>query len=198
MKTTVEKRKPSGIVDYIALALTTVGVGYGPIAPGTWGSMVGVLIYVGIAWIEGILAFSYFSSKRPEILHFDFSQIFSSPEINAVIWGVNGLLLLLFCLSGIWASRRSIPLLGNNDPSEAVIDEVMGQLITFCFVPFGIKWPFILAGFLLFRLFDIWKPYPIDDLQILPGGLGICADDIVAGVYAGVCLAVGYAVYLAI
>src|SRR5258706_15155168 len=73
-----------------------------------------------------------------------------------------------------------------------------GQLITFCFIPFGLKWPFILAGFLLFRLFDIWKPYPIRDLEVLPGGLGICADDIVAGVYAGICLAVGYAITLAI
>ena len=72
----------------------------------------------------------------------------------------------------------------------------MGQFITFCFIPFGLPWPFILVGFLLFRLFDIWKPYPIRDLEMLPGGLGICADDIVAGVYAGVCLAIGYAVYL--
>jgi phosphatidylglycerophosphatase A len=73
------------------------------------------------------------------------------------------------------------------------VDEVLGQLITFLFVPFGVGWPFILAGFFLFRLFDIWKPYPIDGLQVLPGGLGICADDMVAGVYAGVCLSVIYA-----
>jgi len=96
----------------------------------------------------------------------------------------------------MWASGRSIPLLGNKDPSEAVVDEVIGQLITFMFVPFGISWPFVLAGFLLFRLFDIWKPYPIDALQILPGGIGVCADDILAGVYAGLSLAVGYAVYM--
>ncbi len=59
MKTTVEKRKPNGIVDYFALAFTTWGVGYGPIAPGTWGSAVGVLIYLGIAdWIEIVIAVS--------------------------------------------------------------------------------------------------------------------------------------------
>ncbi len=97
---------------------------------------------------------------------------------------------------GLLAARY--PLLGNSDPSEAVVDEVMGQLITFLFVPFFLPWPFILAGFLLFRLFDIWKPYPIDDLQVLPGGIGVCADDIVAGVYAGICLAIGYAIYLSI
>jgi len=186
MKTTVEKRKPSGIVDYIALALTTVGVGYGPIAPGTWGSAVGVGIYVFFSWFETNAAMhGAATSVRLE-------------QAQAIHWALNGVLLTAYCLLGIWASGRSIPLLGNNDPSEAVVDEVMGQLITFLFIPFTLSWPLILAGFLLFRLFDIWKPYPIDDLQILPGGLGVCADDIVAGVYAGVCLAIGYAVYLAI
>ncbi len=108
------------------------------------------------------------------------------------------MLLTVFCLVGFWASGRTIPIFGRKDPPQAVVDEVMGQLITFCFIPFGLGWPFILAGFLLFRLFDIWKPYPIRDLEVLPGGLGICADDIVAGVFAGTCLVIGYAVYLAI
>ena len=58
------------------------------------------------------------------------------------------------------------------------------------------SWPFILLGFLLFRLFDIVKPFPVRTLEILPGGLGICADDIVAGVYAGLCLAVAYTAYI--
>ena len=74
----------------------------------------------------------------------------------------------------------------------------MGQMITFCFIPTGLGWPAVLVGFVLFRLFDIWKPYPIRTLEILPGGLGICADDIVAGFYAGIWLAIGYAVYLAV
>ena len=112
--------------------------------------------------------------------------------VNAVI----SILLLIFCLTGIWASGRAINLLGNKDPHSAIVDELMGQFITFCFIPFGLGWPFIIAGFLLFRLFDIWKPFPIDSLQNLPGGIGVCADDIVAGVYAGVCLAAGYAVTL--
>jgi phosphatidylglycerophosphatase A len=106
--------------------------------------------------------------------------------------------LIALCLVGIWAADRSASIFGNSDPSQAVIDEVMGQLVTFCFVPFGIGWPFILAGFLLFRLFDIWKPYPARTLEMLPGGLGICADDLVAGVYAGVCLSAGYAIYLSV
>lgn len=187
MKQTVEKRKPNGIVDYIALALTTFGVGYGPIAPGTWGSMVGVAIYVFVSWFEtSAAANGLATSVRPE-------------QAAAFHWALNTILLTVFCLVGIWASGRTIPIFGNSDPSEAVVDEVVGQLITFLFIPFmplNIGWPFILAGFLLFRLFDIWKPFPVRTLEMLPGGLGICADDIVAGVYAGICLAVGYAVYL--
>lgn len=175
MKTPVEKRKPSGIVDYISLALTTFGVGYIPGAPGTYGSAVAVGIYFGVVSIEGS---GWYGIGMP--FH----------------WALNALVLGAFCLLGIWASNRAISLLGNEDPSEAVVDEVMGQLITFCFVPFGVGWPFVLAGFLLFRAFDIWKPYPIRALEVLPGGLGICADDIVAGVYAGICLAAGYAIYL--
>ncbi|CAN5185165.1 phosphatidylglycerophosphatase A [soil metagenome] len=181
MKQTVEERKPSGLTDHVALAMTTWGVGYIPGAPGTYGSAIAVAIYIGVG-----SCITHCSSLLPASS--------AQSTVNAVIAFTLG----TFCLVGIWASGRSIPLLGNEDPPEAVVDEVMGQLITFCFIPFGLDWPFILAGFLLFRLFDIWKPYPIDDLQVLPGGLGICADDIVAGVYAGICLAVSYAVYLAV
>ena len=184
MKQTVEKREPSGFIDYIALALTTFGVGYIPGAPGTYGSAVGVVIYLCVA-LADTNAGIYLLAHR-----------ISVGQATTLVWAVNAVLLTGFSLVGIWASGRSIPLLGNSDPSAAVVDEVIGQLITFLFIPFGLGWPFILAGFLLFRLFDIWKPYPIDDLQVLPGGIGVCADDIVAGVYAGICLAVGYAVTL--
>jgi len=186
MKQTVEKRKLSGIVDYIALVLTTFGVGYIPGAPGTYGSAVGVAIYILIGTFEAHAALHNAVNGQIPAL------------VTAFHWAMNAILLTSFCLAGIWASGRSVPFLGCSDPSEAVVDEVMGQLITFCFIPFGLSWPFILAGFLLFRLFDIWKPYPVRTLEILPDGLGICADDIVAGVYAGICLAVGYAIYLAI
>ena len=186
MKSPVDRRKPEGFVDYVSLTLTTWGVGYGPIAPGTWGSMVGVLIYAGIVWIDGAAGLRFITAG------------YSPEQVSAIVWATNALLLGLLVLVGIWASGRSIPLLGDLDPSEAVVDEVMGQIITLLFVPLGVSWPFVLAGFLLFRLFDIWKPYPIDSLQSLPGGVGICADDIVAGVYAGMCLAVGYAVTLLI
>lgn len=186
MKKTVEKRKPRGLADYIALALTTWGVGYGPLAPGTWGSLVGVSLYLYV---------SMFETSRSA---YETAMGMRTDLIGPGLWALNAVLLLIFVLVGIWASNRAIPLLGNDDAPEAVVDEVMGQLITFCFIPFGLGWPFILAGFLLFRLFDIWKPYPIDALQVLPGGIGICADDVVAGVYAGVVLSIGYAVYISI
>lgn len=190
MKQSVEKRNPSSIVDYIALALTTFGVGYIPGAPGTYGSAIGVGIYLIFIWLQGQPP----SAGSGAGLNLAFITMLMAVFPFAVY------LALLIALSGlgIWASNRTITLLGNEDASEAVVDEVIGQLVTFCFVPFGIGWPFIVAGFLLFRLFDIFKPFPINHLQNLSGGLGICADDIVAGVYAGVCLAVSYAVYMSI
>jgi len=184
MKTTVEKRKPEGILDYVSLALTTFGVGYLPLAPGTYGSLVAVGFYAVLA--------SSFSSFR-------YSASLRSPEtIVAAIHAVILVAFLIFILVGIWAASRSVELLGNTDAPEAVVDEVIGQLVVFLFIPFTSSWPLIGAGFLLFRLFDIWKPYPIDNLQSLPGGIGVCADDLLAGVYAGVCLSVIYAISLSI
>ncbi|MEP6848432.1 MAG: phosphatidylglycerophosphatase A [Acidobacteriota bacterium] len=194
MKSEIERRKPEGFVDYLSLAITTVGVGYIPLAPGTWGSAVGVLIYLAASQMVNFFHFTVRinSSVRSEFLGL------SEAAQAAWLFTLIVILFVLLCLIGIWASGRSAPIFGNADPSQAVIDEVMGQLLVFFFAPFGISWPFILAGFLLFRLFDIWKPYPIRALEVLPGGLGICADDLVAGVYAGVCLAVGHAIYLSI
>jgi phosphatidylglycerophosphatase A len=184
MKTTVEKRKPEGILDYVSLALTTFGVGYLPLAPGTYGSLVAVGFYAVLA--------SSFSSFR-------YSASLRSPEtIVAAIHAVILVAFLIFILVGIWAASRSVELLGNTDAPEAVVDEVIGQLVVFLFIPFTSSWLLIGAGFLLFRLFDIWKPYPIDNLQSLPGGIGVCADDLLAGVYAGVCLSVIYAISLSI
>ena len=184
MKSKLEKRKPEGMLDYISLAVTTVGVGYLPLAPGTWGSLVGLGFYAVLA--STFTAFRYTASPR-------------SPE--AIVAAVHAAILvgfLFFILLGIWASTRSMELLGNSDPPQAVIDEVLGQLVVFLFIPFTSSWLLLGLGFLLFRLFDIWKPYPIDHLEVLPGGIGICADDMLAGVYAGVCLSIIYAISLAL
>ncbi len=80
--------------------------------------------------------------------------------------------------------------MGKKDPSQVVIDEVAGQLVTFMFVPAYFLHPLmIFIGFVLFRTFDIIKPYPIRRIEGLHGGLGIVGDDIVAGFYAGAVLA---------
>lgn len=178
MKRPVEKRKISGWKDRVSLALTTFGVGYLPGPSGTYGSAVGVAIYVALAIFEPKFA----AHLRTDGL--------SAAAADGVLFILNAVFLFMFCLLGIAASTRAIDLLGDEDASEAVVDEVMGQFVTFAFVPFTLSWPMLLAAFLLFRLFDIWKPYPINDLQYLKGGLGICADDLVAGVYAGLCLAI--------
>ena len=184
MKSEVEKRKPDGVLDYVSLAVTTFGVGYLPLAPGTWGSLVAVGFYAVLA--------SSFSTAR-------YGANLQSPEsLVATIHAIILVAFLLFILVGIWAAGRSIELLGNSDAPQAVVDEVIGQLIVFLFIPFTSSWYLIGAGFLLFRLFDIWKPYPIDYLQELPGGIGVCADDILAGVYAGVCISIIYAVTLSV
>jgi phosphatidylglycerophosphatase A len=177
----VKKRTP---LDYFALAVTTFGVGYLPLAPGTYGSIVGVLIYLLFRWFEA-KSFAGFGAKN-----------WTAAQITAWIHAFNLIIFLLFCLLGIWAANRATQLFQKKDPQEAVVDEVIGQLIVFLFVPFDISWKLILAGFLLFRLFDIWKPYPIDSLQNLPAGIGVCADDILAGIYGGVCLSLLYAVTL--
>jgi len=96
--------------------------------------------------------------------------------------------------AGVFASTEAEQLLGKKDPHKVVIDEFVGYLVTMAFIPFGI--PYIIAGFFFFRLFDIWKPYPIRGLQALPGGWGIMIDDVLAGVYANVLLQI--AVYFGI
>lgn len=153
-----------------------------PIAPGTFGSMVGVMIYFAVVWIEGIAGALMFDGG------------WRTEQITAWFWAVNLFFLLVFCLIGIWASSRASEIFKDKDPGKVVVDEVMGQLIVFLFIPFGVHWFYIVAGFFLFRLFDIWKPYPIDDLQNLPTGIGVCADDILAGIYGGVILSLIYAI----
>ncbi len=182
MKQPIQKRSVSGLLDYVALGLTTFGVGYIPGAPGTYGSAVGVGIYLAI------------NAALHSTIYAPFVRV--GEASHAGVTAAVGIALAAFVLMGIWASGRSEGIFGNGDPSEAVVDEVQGQLITYCFIPFTSDWKPLLAGFLLFRLFDIVKPYPCNKLQDVPGGLGICADDIVAGVYAGICLAIFYAVYL--
>lgn len=101
-------------------------------------------------------------------------------------WG-RVLLLLFVLITGTIASARAEEVLGEKDPSEVVIDEVLGQWIT-C-LPFAslALWEYV-AAFALFRLFDITKPWPVRQLERVGGGLGVMIDDAAAGVYALLCL----------
>jgi phosphatidylglycerophosphatase A len=83
----------------------------------------------------------------------------------------------------VYSGEQSQKLLAKNDPSEVVIDEVAGFLLTMLFLPKS--WFALGLGFVLFRVFDITKPYPIRHLERLPGGFGIVMDDLLAGFYAG-------------
>ena len=84
---------------------------------------------------------------------------------------------------GVWACQRTALDLGAHDPGAIVWDEVVGLLVTLTAAPTG--WVWIVIGFALFRLFDIWKPWPIRVLDAqVPGGLGIMLDDLVAGIMA--------------
>jgi phosphatidylglycerophosphatase A len=85
-------------------------------------------------------------------------------------------------LAGVWAARIAEASLGVEDPGPVVIDEVVGMLVSLLWVP--ASWAACLAAFAAFRLFDIVKPWPANRLERLPGGWGIMADDLMAGVYA--------------
>jgi phosphatidylglycerophosphatase A len=87
-------------------------------------------------------------------------------------------------IAGIWICQAAVDWLGQDDPSAVVWDEIIGYWVTMLFAPSG--WEWVLIGFLLFRLFDIWKPWPVSYAdKNLHGGLGIMLDDVLAGVYAG-------------
>jgi phosphatidylglycerophosphatase A len=94
--------------------------------------------------------------------------------------------LCLISLIGVFVSGETSRNTGIEDPSFVVIDEVAGQLLTFLFLPVT-AWNLIL-GLAAFRLFDMWKPFPIRKLESLPGGFGIMADDLLAGVYGNLVL----------
>lgn len=95
---------------------------------------------------------------------------------------------LAFFALAVWAADRHASA-DNPDPSEVVIDEVMGMVVAIAFLPLT---PTVLVGsFVLFRIFDIAKPFPVRQFEKLQGGLGIVMDDVMAGVYANVVLRAG-------
>ncbi len=100
-------------------------------------------------------------------------------------WLIAGLGLLATVV-GIPAATAASRQEATKDPSIVVIDEVAGQFVTFLLVP--LSWPWLIAGFFVFRIFDIIKPFPARQIEALPEGWGIMLDDLVAGLYAGLLL----------
>lgn len=170
--------------DYLALALATWGVGYLPLAPGTFGSAVGVGIYL-LVQSASTQVFAFAAARGWSV------EVLESFQVTFMLLLIAGLTLV-----GIWAASRTEKLLGRKDPGIVVVDEVAGQLIAFLFVPFNSGWWVIITGFIAFRLFDIWKPYPIRRLEALESGLGIMADDVLAGIYAAILMPLVLSIYL--
>jgi phosphatidylglycerophosphatase A len=141
------------------LIATWFYIGYTPKAPGTAGS----LAAAAIAFLLG--------------------QIFGWTTADVAFLGA-----LLFPLA-IWAAGVVADDMKSKDPQIVVVDEVVGQWITFIgMTGRGFNWVGTLMGFALFRLFDMWKPWPIRRLEKLDGGVGIVVDDVMAGVYAALVL----------
>ena len=92
---------------------------------------------------------------------------------------------MVVTLPAIWAAGETARQAGMKDPQFVVVDEVVGQWLALAGAR-ALNWKSWLAAFLLFRLFDIWKPFPARQAESLPGGWGIMADDWVAGIYAGI------------
>jgi phosphatidylglycerophosphatase A len=101
------------------------------------------------------------------------------------------LILVLFAV-GVWAGTIAERYFGGIDPGPIVLDEVVGMLITLALVPVGLTGA--LAGFFLFRVFDVIKPFPAARFEELHGGLGVMADDAMAAIYANIVLRIAIAV----
>ena len=161
----------------VSLAIATAfGLGYLPKAPGTWGSLAAVAISLWMRWIGWRGALPNMDIVPSANFHFWTAELFPS--------GVDYMIVLLVATLGVFVADRAAKYSGTKDPQFVVIDEVSGQMIAY-FSPFTLlNWKSFLLGFILFRVFDIWKPFPARQAESLPGGLGIMADDWIAGIYA--------------
>ena len=139
---------------WASLIATFFNIGYGRPGPGTWASVATVLLWVCLAR-------------------------YASPDLRFVL---AILIAIIVTLIGIPAATRMARSLGQGDPSVVVIDEVAGQMIAL--IGAAIDWKSMLAALILFRVFDITKPFPLRRLEHLPEGTGIMLDDVGAGLYA--------------
>tara|TARA_B110000459_G_C16593737_1_gene487573 strand:+ start:1699 stop:2178 length:480 start_codon:yes stop_codon:yes gene_type:complete len=141
------------------LTASALGAGYSPFAPGSMGAIVGCLAL----WL------------------FEKYNLISTTSTPIPFIG----LIVITTILGIIATDKLEEDWGK-DPSKVVLDEVIGMWITMMFVP--LSFLNVLIGFILFRFFDIAKPLGIRKLESLKGGIGVMADDILAGIYANISL----------
>ena len=191
---------------------TASGLGCLPKAPGTWGSLGGLALAVlpFWAWTASMIVWA----KRQG----DVAFLVPRNGMDVLLWCQIGLAVLIGVI-GVLSATRAARFWALKDPQGVVIDEVSGQhlsLLLGCVLPvrrsipalpanFGLglvtlhsalNWKYLLLGFILFRVFDIWKPFPARQAEALPGGWGIMTDDWIAGIYAGLGLWVARALGL--
>lgn len=203
------KRKPR-----LALAIATVlGVGYIPKAPGTFGSLLGLPVAIlthpiSLVTVVGALFFPGSPGLGIDL------PMFRGHSAPVLLLIPSLVALLVVGFIGVWSSSRVSEYAAVKDPPYVVIDELSGVFLTLvlAIMPLGLptrlvpgdeasafalysafsllNWKYLLGGLILFRVFDIWKPWPVRQLELLPGGWGIMADDWMAGVYAAILLRV--------
>lgn len=146
---------------------TSLGFGYAPFGPGTFGTALGLIFYVLFAYLFDIIEFET-----------------KSLNLNLLLIG----LIIIFTWLGTWSARKLEPEWGH-DPGKIVIDETIGVWITILFVPFS--WTNVLLAFVIFRFFDILKPLGIRAIdEKLHSPFSVMLDDIVAGIYSAITLQV--------
>jgi phosphatidylglycerophosphatase A len=195
----------------VSLAIATAfGLGYLPKAPGTWGSLGGIVLAMIPYWLLSLAV-----TPGTEIVSISLgSRREGDPSISFQI-----ILSAIVAVIGVWSAHRTALYWSAKDPQKVVIDEVSGQHLALLLGGFWPRhampatdawirylidsrvlwinhplggssplvppnWKYLLLGFILFRVFDIWKPFPARQAESLPGGLGIMADDWIAGIYA--------------
>src|SRR5712692_9195046 len=194
----------------LAFAIATAfGIGRLKPGPGTWGSLFGALI-PAVAALLWLINLGHFSGRALYFATSPFSEGGNAtPSSLFPVLSFAGLFLV--SALGVWSAARVAASTGVADPQYVVIDEVSGQQLALVLplIPVAIphfaarpdlsiyglffalsliNWKYLLLGILFFRVFDIWKPFPIRRLEKLPGGWGIMADDWLAGVYAAILL----------
>jgi phosphatidylglycerophosphatase A len=207
----------SGAKPRLAYAIATVlGVGYLKPAPGTWGSLVGLVLAI----VSHPLTWFLFISGAVQFTFGEQSRLFTNPYGLALLLIPSVAVWIIVAIVGMHASDTVARYSGIKDPQFVVIDEVSGVHLSLIlglapvtapatllhsvdantFALYTgmslLNWKYLLSAFLLFRFFDILKPFPCRRLEKLPGGWGVMADDWMAGVYAAICLRLALHFYL--